>query len=158
MDAKTFYEQIAPELDPGGFKLYFTAQRLTGFELYKQFPYEDSRGMFEMMNGHQLMRYLLADQFQAIRWEIVPGTCYERAVLLPIDHTTPAYRAFEQKLYTAILQNYHLNPQKQHDRKEHDTGSSGKWPATMWRLFAFKSRQKTTDPNWCTSARPSEVR
>ena len=95
MDAKTFYEQIAPELDPGGFKLYFTA--------------------------HQLMRYLLADQFQAIRWEIVPGTCYERAVLLPIDHTTPAYRAFEQKLYTAILQNYHLNPQKQHDRKEHDT-------------------------------------
>ena len=94
MDAKTFYEQIAPELDPGGFKLYFTAQRLTGFELYKQFPYEDSRGMFEMMNGHQLMRYLLADQFQAIRWEIVPGTCYERAVLLPIDHTTPAYRAF----------------------------------------------------------------
>ena len=83
--------------------------------------YEDSRGMFEMMNGHQLMRYLLADQFQAIRWEIVPGTCYERAVLLPIDHTTPAYRAFEQKLYTAILQNYHLNPQKQHDRKEHDT-------------------------------------
>ena len=121
MDAKTFYEQLAPELDPGGFKLYFTAQRLTGFELYKQFPYEDSRGMFEMMNGHQLMRYLLADQFQAIRWEIVPGTCYERAVLLPIDHTTPAYRAIEQKLYTAILQNYHLNPQKQHDRKEHDT-------------------------------------
>ena len=40
MDAKTFYEQLAPELDPGGFKLYFTAQRLTGFELYKQFPYE----------------------------------------------------------------------------------------------------------------------
>ena len=39
MDAKTFYEQLAPELDPGGFKLYFTAQRLTGFELYKQFPY-----------------------------------------------------------------------------------------------------------------------
>lgn len=102
MDAKTFYEQIAPELDPGGFKLYFTAQRLTGFELYKQFPYEDSRGMFEMMNGHQLMRYLLADQFHAIRWEIVPGTCYERAFLLPIDRTTPAYRAFEQKLYTAI--------------------------------------------------------
>ena len=87
MDAKTFYEQIAPELDPGGFKLYFTAQRLTGFELYKQFPYEDSRGMFEMMNGHQLMRYLLADQFHAIRWEIVPGTCYERAVLL--ISTTP---------------------------------------------------------------------
>ena len=80
-----------------------------------------SRGMFEMMNGHQLMRYLLADQFHAVRWEIVPGTCYERAVLLPIDRTTPAYRAFEQKLYTAILQNYHLNPQKQHDQKEHDT-------------------------------------
>ena len=86
-----------------------------------QDSYEDSRGMFEMMNGHQLMRYLLADQFHAVRWEIVPGTCYERAVLLPLDRTTPAYRAFEQKLYTAVLHDYHLNPQKQHDRKEHDT-------------------------------------
>ncbi|MDB7869367.1 hypothetical protein, partial [Flavonifractor plautii] len=80
-----------------------------------------ARGMFEMMNGHQLMRYLLADQFHAVRWEIVPGTCYERAVLLPLDRTTPAYRAFEQKLYTAVLHDYHLNPQKQHDRKEHST-------------------------------------
>ena len=114
-------EQIAPKLDPGGFKLYFTAKRMTGFDLYGQFPYEDARGMFEMMNGHQLMRYLLADQFHAVRWEIVPGTCYERAVLLPLDRTTPAYRAFEQKLYTAVLHDYHLNPQKQHDRKEHST-------------------------------------
>ena len=80
MDAKTFYEQIAPELDPGGFKLYFTAQKLTGFDLYGQFPYEDSRGMFEMMNGHQLMRYLLADQFHAVRWEIVPGTCHHTGI------------------------------------------------------------------------------
>ena len=46
MDAKTFYEQLAPELDPGGFKLYFTAQRMTGFDLYKQFPYEDSRARY----------------------------------------------------------------------------------------------------------------
>ena len=87
MDAKTFYEQIAPELDPEGFKLYFTAKRMTGFDLYGQFPYEDSRGMFTMMNGHQLMRYLLADQFHAVR-------------------------AFEQKLYTAVLQNCHLSPHK----------------------------------------------
>ena len=111
MDAKALYEQLAPELDPGGFKLYFTAQQLTGFDLYGQFPYEDSRGMFERMNGHQLMRYLLADQFHAVRWEIVPGTCYERAVLLPIDRTTPVYQAFEQTLYTAILQNCHLSLQ-----------------------------------------------
>ena len=77
--------------------------------------------MFEMMNGHQLMRYLLADQFQRFggRSYLEPAT--NGRVLLPIDRTTPAYRAFEQKLYTAILQNYHLNPQKQHDRKEHDT-------------------------------------
>lgn len=68
--------------------------------------------MFEMMNGHQLIRYLLADQFHAIRWEIVPGTGYEQAILLPIDRTTPAYRAFEQKLYTAVLQNCHLSPHK----------------------------------------------
>ena len=52
MDAKTFYEQIAPKLDPGGFKLYFTAKRMTGFDLYGQFPYEDARtGMSECMPG-----------------------------------------------------------------------------------------------------------
>ena len=110
MDAKTFYEQLAPELDLGGFKLYFTAQRLTGFELYKQFAYEDSRGMFEMMNGHQLMRYLLADQFHAIRWEIVPGPGYEHAILQTIDTTTPAYQQFERRLYETLMQNCHLNP------------------------------------------------
>lgn len=42
MDAKTFYEQIAPKLDPGGFKLYFTAKRMTGFDLYGQFPYKQA--------------------------------------------------------------------------------------------------------------------
>ena len=120
MDAKVIYEQLAPELDPGGFKLYFTAQQLTGFDLYGQFPYEDSRGMFEMMNGHQLMRYLLADQFHAVRWEIVPGTCYERAVLQPIDTTSPAYQQFRHRLYETLLQNFHLNSQKQHGRKEQD--------------------------------------
>lgn len=120
MDAKVIYEQLAPELDPGGFKLYFTAQQLTGFDLYGQFPYEDSCGMFEMMNGHQLMRYLLADQFHAVRWEIVPGTCYERAVLQPIDTTSPAYQQFRHRLYETLLQNFHLNSQKQHGRKEHD--------------------------------------
>ena len=110
MHAKTFYEQLGPDLDPGGFKLYFTAHRLTGFDLYKQFPYEDSRGMFEMMNGHQLMRYLLADQFHAIRWEIVPGTGYEHAILQPIDTSAPAYQQFERRLYETLMQNCHLNP------------------------------------------------
>ena len=66
--------------------------------------------MFEMMNGHQLMRYLLADQFHAIRWEIVPGTGYEHAILQPIDTTTPAYQQFERRLYETLMQNCHLNP------------------------------------------------
>ncbi len=65
--------------------------------------------MFEMMNGHQLMRYLLADQFHAVQWEIVPGTCYERAVLLPLDRTTPAYRAIRAEAVTQRSCNdYHL--------------------------------------------------
>ena len=101
MDAKTFYEQIAPKLDPGGFKLYFTAKRMTGFDLYGQFPYEDARGMFEMMNGHQLMRYLLADQFHAVRWEIVPGTCSPSTA--PRRHIGHSSRSCTQRSCTTTI-------------------------------------------------------
>ena len=103
MDAKTFYEQIAPELDPGGFKLYFTAQRLTGFDLYGQFPYEDSRGMFEMMNGHQLMRYLLADQPSAGRScpELAMNTQSSNPLILP-HQPTNSLNADYMKRYCKI--------------------------------------------------------
>ena len=73
------------------------------------------------MNGHQLMRYLLADQFHAVQWEIVPGTCYERAVLLPLEPHHAGISGIRAEAVHSGLHDYHLNPQKQHDRKEHST-------------------------------------
>ena len=92
------YAQLAPTLDADGFSLYAAAEEVTGLKVYEEFPYEDNRGMFELADGHTLLRYLEAAYFGTITWEIVPGTPYERAILGEVDKTTPEYRAFYQKI------------------------------------------------------------
>lgn len=74
------YVQLAPTLDTDGFSLYAAAEEVTGLKVYEEFPYEDNRGMFEMADGHTLLRYLEAAYFGTVTWEIVPGTPYERAI------------------------------------------------------------------------------
>ena len=101
---KQLYQENAAQHDPSGFKLYHAAVDMTGFDLYSAFPYEDNRGMFEEADGHQLLRYLIADHFRAVEWAIVPGTCCERAALRDVDTTIPEYQAFEQKLYQKVLE------------------------------------------------------
>lgn len=92
------YAQLAPTLDADGFSLYAAAEEVTGLKVYEEFPYEDNHGMFEMADGHTLLRYLEAAYFGTVTWEIVPGTPYERAILGEVDKTTPEYRAFYQKI------------------------------------------------------------
>ena len=57
------YAQLAPTLDTDGFSLYAAAEEVTGLKVYEEFPYEDNRGMFEMADGHTLLRYLEAAYF-----------------------------------------------------------------------------------------------
>ena len=83
------YAQLAPTLDADGFSLYAAAEEVTGLKVYEEFPYEDNHGMFEMADGHTLLRYLEAAYFGGVTWEIVPGTPYERAILGEVDKTTP---------------------------------------------------------------------
>ena len=92
------YAQLAPTLDADGFSLYAAAEEVTGLKVYEEFPYEDNHGMFELADGHTLLRYLEAAYFGTVTWEIVPGTPYERAILGEVDKTTPEYRAFYQKI------------------------------------------------------------
>ena len=92
------YVQLAPTLDADGFSLYAAAEEVTGLKVYEEFPYEDNRGMFELADGHTLLRYLEAAYFGTVTWEIVPGTPYERAILGEADKTSPEYRAFYQKI------------------------------------------------------------
>lgn len=92
------YAQLATTLDTDGFSLYAAAEEVTGLKVYEEFPYEDNRGMFELADGHTLLRYLEAAYFGTVTWEIVPGTPYERAILGEVDKTTPEYRAFYQKI------------------------------------------------------------
>ena len=68
------YAQLAPTLDADGFSLYAAAEEVTGLKVYEEFPYEDNRGMFELADGHTLLRYLEAAYFGTVTWEIVPGT------------------------------------------------------------------------------------
>ena len=65
------YAQLAPTLDADGFSLYAAAEEVTGLKVYEEFPYEDNRGMFEMADGHTLLRYLEAAYFGTVTWEIV---------------------------------------------------------------------------------------
>lgn len=102
---KWFYKQVSPQNDPDGFQLYFASQEITGIRhLWEEFPYEDTCGCFEFADGRQLLRYLTAAYFQAVSWETVPGTTYERAILQEVDISTPEYQAFEKQLYAQALE------------------------------------------------------
>ena len=99
-----FYETVSPSLDPQGFTLFRAAKKMTGIDLYSYFAYEDSRGLFEQMDGRQLLRWLTSARFGAVDWEIVTGTIYEEAVLREVDASAPEYLAFEAKLYQKVLE------------------------------------------------------
>ena len=103
-DMKRFYGAIAPNVDRKGFTLYHTAERLTGVDVSSFFPYEDNRGLFEEMDGHQLLHWLTAAHFHAVDWTVVPGTCCEAATLREVDTATPEYQAFEKQLYEKVLE------------------------------------------------------
>ena len=102
-EMKRFYDTISPSMDAQGFTLYHMAKELTGIDVPSLFPYEDNRGMFEVMEGHQLLDWLTAVHFQAVEWEIIPNSTYESATLLPVDTSTPEYQAFEKQLYEKVL-------------------------------------------------------
>ena len=102
-EMKRFYDTISPSMDAQGFTLYHMAKELTGIDVPSCFPYEDNRGMFEVMEGHQLLDWLTAVHFQAVEWEIIPNSTYESATLLPVDTSTPEYQAFEKQLYEKVL-------------------------------------------------------
>lgn len=103
-DMKRFYDTISPSIDASGFTLYRVAKELTGIDVSWLFSYEDNRGLFEVMDGHQLMGWLTAAHFQAVDWTPLPGTTYESATLLEVDTSTPEYQAFEKQLYTKVLE------------------------------------------------------
>jgi len=103
-EMKRFYDAISPSMDAHGLTLYRMAKELTGIDVPTCFPYEDNRGLFEAMEGYQLLNWLTAVHFQAVDWEIIPGTPYERADLREVDTTTPEYKAFEKKLYEKVLE------------------------------------------------------
>ena len=44
LSAADIYCKFAAQLDGEGFRLYRAAQRITGFQPYDAFPYEDNRG------------------------------------------------------------------------------------------------------------------
>ena len=102
---KQLYNTISPHLDPKGFTLYHIAERITGIDVPSFFPYEDNRGLFEEMDGHQLMPYLKAAYFHTVDWTVVPGTTHEKAALRKVvDTSTPEYQAFERELYEKTLE------------------------------------------------------
>lgn len=103
-EMKHFYNTVSRSLDPDGFILHHMAEKLTGIDTASRFPYENASGAFETASGRELMKYLTAYRFDAVQWESVPGTAYEKAIPGEVDTTTPEYRQFERQLYERVLE------------------------------------------------------
>ena len=99
---RRFYKTVAPYLDPGGFVLYKSAAELTRFHISTEFATENNMGKFEEMDGYGMLRYLTADRFGSVEYAVV-APCYEEAVSLHTDYTSPEYLTFEKKLYEKTL-------------------------------------------------------
>lgn len=103
-DIKRLYNVIATKVDPENFTLYRMAKELTGIDVPSCFPYEDSCGLFEEMDGHKLLHWLTSAYFHAVGWTVVPGTTHEKAMLRKLDTSAPEYQAFEKQLYEKVLE------------------------------------------------------
>ena len=129
---KQLYGCVAPQYDEEGFKLFRAAQKVTGItNLEAKFPYEDACGYFEDADGHRLLHYLTAAHFQAVQWEALPGTTYERTELLDIDTSTPEYQDFERRIYAKALRDMgfqDLLPQQhlQYSKKRNEKGGNAR--------------------------------
>lgn len=106
-EAKKWYNANYHNFDEDGFIRFRMAESLLGKFSYAHFAYEDLKGLFEDMNGHQLLPYLLVQHAHKLgqpfveRWEEV-SPCYERCINLSIDENTPKFKHFELKLYLQI--------------------------------------------------------
>jgi len=103
-EMKRFYDTVSPSMDRKNFTLYHIAEKILGLEVSSAFPYEDNRGLFEEMDGHQLLAWLTAVHFQAVEWEIIPDSTYEYGTLQEVDTSTPEYQDFERQLYKEVLE------------------------------------------------------
>ena len=115
------YCYAAPYLDPDGFRLYAAACHVTDINIHNYFHYEENCGMLETMLFADMLRYLEAAHFDAITWEIVPGTTYEEAILETIDTSTPEYKAYREKVFEDALGCMGLGdilPRKEKETKE----------------------------------------
>lgn len=103
-EMKRFYNAVSRSMDPEGFTLHRVAEKLAGVDTVGLFPYEDACGAFEAATGRELLKYLTAYCFDAVEWEVVPGTTYEKAMLGAVDISTPEYQRFEHQLYKSVLE------------------------------------------------------
>ena len=101
--ARNRYYDVALEKDPEGSWLCRAARELTGINVSDAFPYEENKGLFELSSYFTELKYILAKRFNAIRWDIVPGTIYEAATLLPITKSEE-YQEFTEQMYEKALE------------------------------------------------------
>ena len=93
-------------LDPEEWDLLKIVKDITGTKTSDLY-YEDNMGMFELMNGSQLINIHEKLAFAEQTYEIVPGTGYEKTIFEPIDFMSNSYLSYlevrTEKLRTHLL-------------------------------------------------------
>lgn len=72
-DTGALYNCLAGKFDRDGYMLY----NCTGYNVSRSFPYEDSLGYFENLNGHGLFEWVIGDKFGGISYSQIPNSSYE---------------------------------------------------------------------------------
>lgn len=95
---ETVYEAISAELDPNGFFLFQAAEEYTHVNIYSFYPIEDNLGLFEDMNGNELLPWLESAAFGTREWEpIAPGA--ELSVNRVVHYETEEYETYKTQVY-----------------------------------------------------------
>jgi len=89
-------------IDPEGWCIYRASQELLKVDVYREFIVEDSMGMFEESNGHELKKYVEIAAFGECTYKITSGI-HEVLDSYAIDYSSQKYKDYLEKLYPLAI-------------------------------------------------------
>ena len=103
-DYEAVYYAIKGDMDPEGWKLYFTACRNTSRSVSETFSTEDNLGCFVEMDGDALLPWLECANFGHCDWKQLDGPGgYELSENRIIDTESEAYKTYRELVFKRVV-------------------------------------------------------